>query len=133
MDKHSLTAKNSMGHILRGIPKDDVALAKHREALEAAVEACKEILKLCQDEAHRALTAIVPKEVACSCARCRANAYIEVIQALPYDELLELIMYGNCEEGEEPTDCAKPAETATARPSGGAGDSHVNTLSLSEC
>lgn len=127
MDKHALTAKNSIGHILRGLPADDATFKEHRESLEKAVEFLKDILAKCNEEAHQSLKATVPREVSCPCGRCKANAFIEVIQALPYDELLELIMYQDVAEGEEPTDCGKE----TARPSGGAGDAPLqNTLHI---
>jgi hypothetical protein len=127
MDKHSLTAKNSLGHLLRGLPADSDIFAKHRAVFEEAIELLKDVLAKCQEEAHKALKATVPNEVACPCNRCKANAYIEVIQALPYDELLELIMYGDVAEGSELTDCCLDRDArASARPSGGAGESSTS-------
>ena len=107
MDRHALTAKNSIGHVLRGIPADDPEIGKHRETLEKCVEALKDLLEKCQTEAHASLSKSVPRELECPCARCKAKAYIEVITALPYDELLELIMYGET-DGEPVTDCKAP-------------------------
>lgn len=127
MDRHALTAKNSIAHILRGIPADDAELSKFRDVLGSAIEALKTILEKCQDEAHRSLSASVPREVECPCSRCKAAAYIEVIQGLEHDELMELIMYGSVDAGETPTDCSKPLDNFvvemvdSAKPAGGAG------------
>ena len=122
MDRHALTAKNSISYVIRGIPADDPEIGKHRETLEKCLESLKIILEKCQEEAHESLSNSAPRPVECPCARCKAKAYIEVITALPYDELLELIMYGDS-DGETPTDCSAPVENEVvcAKPAGGAG------------
>lgn len=117
-----MTAKKSLKFLLDSIPSDDSKFESMRDTLKNAFTVCEELQDKLAKEEHEAMTRITKPGDSCACKSCKTEQFIEVIQSLSKDELLEIVASEFMNETYK-TDCTKDkVETKPEiKPSGGCG------------
>jgi redox-regulated HSP33 family molecular chaperone len=125
-----MTARKALKFLLDSMPSDDSKFTSMRETLTNAISICNELLDKLSKEEHEAISRITRPGDSCACKSCKTEQFIEVIQSLSKDELLEIVASEFMDETYK-VDCTKKTDTGVAetkeeakeevKPAGGAG------------
>ena len=94
-----------------------------RDSLKSALTVCEELLDKLSVEEHEAMKRITKPGESCACKSCKTEQFIEVIQSLSKDELLEIVASEFMDETYK-VDCTKESKEAE-KPACGAGTATI--------
>lgn len=119
MDRNCISARKSLKFLLDSMPSDDSKFETQRETLKNALLIINDILDMLSKEEHEAFKRITKPGESCVCKSCKTEQFIEVIQSLSKDELLEIVASEFMDETYN-VDCKKESKEEI-KPAGGAG------------
>lgn len=118
-----MTARKALKFLLDSIPSDDSKFETMRETLKNAIVICNDLLEKLSKEEHEAFKRITKPGDSCACKSCKTEQFIEVIQSLSKDELLEIVASEFMDETYK-VDCTKESKEAE-KPATGAGTATI--------
>ena len=62
-----------------------------KEGLTTAADWCKKIAEACVEDNHKSSVRLVPTDP-CSCSRCKAEKFVEVLASLDKEQIMEIIV-----------------------------------------
>ena len=120
MDRNCMSARKSLQFLIDSMPSDDSKFESMREGFKNAITICNELLEKLSKEEHEAISRISKPGESCNCKSCKTEQFIEVIQSLSKDELLEIVASEFMDETYK-VDCKKEEVKQEVKAVGGAG------------
>lgn len=90
METKAVGAKQDLEFLIKSLPDEDPEWTGLKAAFEAAIVWLDKVKDKCVREAHESLSKTAPAGE-CPCGSCKAERYIEVLQNLTHEQLLQIV------------------------------------------